>query len=293
MSFPEPVIFVAVEPKTKADQDKLSEALTGLSDEDPTFHVRKDPDSGQTIISGMGELHLEILCDRMQREYGVRCNIGKPQVAYRETITREAVCDFAFDRETGGKGHFARVSLALAPGAYGSGVTFASEVDEATVPAAWLPAVEGGCRQACETGILAGYSLTDLAIRLVGGEFREEESSEMAFRVAATQATWDAARAAVRALLEPVWAVVVVGPAHYLGAVTGHLNARRGRISGMEPRGDVRVVTAEVPLSEMFGYATQLRSLTQGRGVYTMQFARYERVPDKVAAEITRRYVGA
>ncbi len=293
MTFPEPVIFVAVEPKTKADQDKLNEALAGLSEEDPTFHVRKDPESGQTILSGMGELHLEVLCDRMQREFGVRCNIGKPQVAYRETISREASCDFVFDRETGGKGHFARVRITLTPGTYGSGVTFTSEVSEAAVPAAFLPAVEGGCRQACETGVLAGYALTDLAIRLAGGEYREEESSEMAFRVAATQATWDAARDAEPVLLEPVMAVEVITPAGYLGEVTGHLNAQRGRISGMEQRGDVRVVTAEVPLSEMFGYATQLRSLTQGRGVYTMQFARYERVPEKIAAEITRRYVGA
>ena len=293
MSFPEPVIFVAVEPRTKADRDKLNAALVGLSDEDPTFHVRKDPDSGQTILSGMGELHLEILCDRMQREYGAQCNIGRPQVAYRETIVGEASRAYEFSRETGGKGHFAWLKLAVGPQEFGSGITFSSRVAADVLPAELLPAIESGVHQACETGILAGYPLVDLVVELVAARYDEETSSEMAFRVAATQAMWDAAREAQPALLEPIMAVEVVAPADYLGEVTSHLNAHRGRISGMEQHGDVRVVKAEVPLSEMFGYATQLRSLTQGRGVYTMQFSRYERVPDRIAEEITRRYVGA
>jgi elongation factor G len=293
MTFPEPVIFVAVEPKTKADQDKMSEALAHLSEEDPTFHVRKDPESGQTIISGMGELHLEILCDRMQREFGAQCNVGRPQVAYRETITRALTKTHEFSKQTVGKKHFARVKIALEPRQFGSGISFGNEVGSDVIPAAFIPGIEEGCRQACDTGILAGYPLVDLSIRLVDGAFLEEESSEMAFRVAATHAVWDGAREAGPVLLEPVMALEVVVPEDYLGEVNGHLIAKRGRILGMQPRGGVRVIEAEVPLREMFGYATQIRSLTQGRGIHTMQFARYERVPEKIAAEITRRYVGA
>jgi elongation factor G len=293
MKFPAPVIFVAVEPKTKADHEKLTTALSELSQEDPTFHVGQDPESGQTIISGMGELHLEILCERMQREWGVKCNIGRPQVAYRETITRKVKRDFEFSKQTVGKSHYAKVEIVLKPGESGSGILFRNEVSGDVIPSAFVPLIEEGCRQACETGVLAGHPLVDVSIRLVGGAFSEEESSEMAFRVAATQATWDAARDAEPVLLEPVMDVEVVVPEDYLGEVNSHLIAKRGRILGMEPRGDVRIVDAEVPLSEMFGYATQIRSLTQGRGAYTMQFARYERVPDKIAAEITRRYVGA
>jgi elongation factor G len=293
MRFPEPVIFVAVEPRTKVDQAKLNDALASLSQEDPSFHVRKDPDSGQTILSGMGELHLEILTDRMQREFGVSCNIGRPQVAYRETITHKAEREHEFRRETGGKKHFARVKVAVAPRAYGSGLRFENLVPLESLPAELAAAVEGGCRQACETGVLASQPLVDLGITLLAAAFDLDSPSEMACRVAGTQALWDAARAAGPVLLEPIVAVEVVVPEEYLGEVTGHLQAKRGRITGMETRGDVRVVRAEVPLSEMFGYATQVRSLTQGRGVYTMQFARYERVPEKIAAEITRRYVGA
>ncbi len=293
MTFPEPVIFVAVEPRTKADQEKLSAALEQMAGEDPTFRVRRDPESGQTIVSGMGELHLEIITDRMQREFGVRCNVGKPQVAYRETITRAAAADYEYQRQAAGKGHFARVRIELEPGAYGSGFRFESRVGPEQVPAELVPSVEDGCRQACETGILAGHRLVDLAARLTDGAHDQDDPSEMAFRAAAMQATWEAAREAGPVLLEPVMSVEVVVPPEYLGDVNGHLNAKRGRIIGLEQRGDVQVVAAEVPLSEMFGYATQVRSLTQGRGVYTMQFARYERVPEKIAAEITRRYVGA
>ena len=293
MSFPEPVIFVAVEPRTKADQEKLKTALAGLSEEDPTFLVRKAPESGQTILSGMGELHLEVLTDRMQREYGVRCNIGMPQVAYRESVTAEVVREFEFNRETGGKGQYARVKIAVSPREFGSGYAFENRVSAEQVPSEYIAAVDAGCRQACDTGILAGYPLVDLQVELVDGRFDPDESSEMAFQVAATQAMWDAARDAAPVLLEPIMAVEIVAPPEYIGDVTGHLNAKRGRIHGLEPRSDLRVVNAEVPLREMFGYATQLRSLTQGRGGYTMQFARYERVPEKISEEITRRYVGA
>jgi elongation factor G len=295
MTFPAPVLFVAVEPKTKADQDKLTAALEDLSIEDPTFHVRKDPESGQTILSGMGELHLEILADRMQRQFGVRCNIGRPQVAYRETITAAVEKTYELDRQTAisGRSLYAKVALALGPREFGAGVVFVNEAPAEAVPPQFLAAIEAGVRQACDTGILAGHPLVDLEVRLTGGAFDEEESTEAAFRMAASEGLWEAAREAQPAILEPIMELEVVVPTDYLGEVTGHLNAKRGRIHGMEHRGEMRVVEAEVPLSEMFGYATQLRSLTQGRGVYTMQFARYERVPEKIAAEITRRYVGA
>ena len=293
MTFPEPVVFVAIEPRTKADQDKLAEALAALSDEDPTFHVRKDGDTGQTIISGMGELHLDILCDRMQREFGVGCNVGRPQVAYRETIGRETRQEFVFERTAGGKAQFARVVLDLAPLPIGSGLRFASRIARDALPAGWLAHVETGVRQACDTGVLAGYALTDLAVTLAEVTFREVDSTEAAFHGAAVQAMWDGAKAADPALLEPIMAVEASAPAEYLGGVISQLNAKRGRIHGTEPKGEAQVVRAEVPLVEMFGYATDLRSATQGRGGYTMQFARYERVPERIATEIMRRFVGA
>jgi elongation factor G len=293
MTFPEPVVFVAIEPRTKADQDKLTEALAALSDEDPTFHVRKDGDTGQTIISGMGELHLEILCDRMKREFGVGCNVGRPQVAYRETIGRETRQEFVFERTAGGKAQFARVVLDLAPLPIGSGLRFASLIARDALPAGWLAHVETGVRQACDTGVLAGYALTDLSATLAEVTFREVDSTEAAFHGAAVQAMWDGAKSAEPALLEPIMAVEVSAPAEYLGGVISQLNAKRGRIHGTEPRGEAQVVRAEVPLVEMFGYASDLRSATQGRGGYTMQFARYERVPERIATEIMRRFVGA
>ena len=292
MRFPEPVIFVAIEPKTKADQVKMGEALAGLVDEDPTFRVKEDPETGQTIISGMGELHLEIITDRMQREFGVKANVGKPQVAYRETISRAAVEDFRLERQGAGKAQFAHVKLAVEPAAYGEGQTFASVVGEDQLPREYVAAVEQASLQACGSGILAGYPLVDLRIRLDGGSFIEELSSEAAFRAAGAEALREAVQKAGPVLLEPVMEVEVVVPSDYLGDVTGHLNSKRGRISKMEPRDDVQVVQSEVPLSEMFGYATQLRSLTQGRATHTMQFSRYERVPEKIATEITQRYMG-
>lgn len=293
MTFAEPVIYMAIEPRTKADQEKLGEALRSLSEEDPTFHVRKDPDSGQTVIWGMGELHLEIMVDRMQREHKVACSVGRPQVAYRETVTREVASRGEFERELAGKTNFARVELIIAPGDYGTGVVFVNETDPGTIPAEFVPYIESSAKQACETGVLAGYPLVDLVVRLTGGKWVEGESTEMGFRNATTGALWDGAKAADPALLEPVMTVEVTVPAEFLGDVTGHLNSRRGRVTGMQQRGTDQIVHAEVPLVEMFGYATQLRSLTQGRGVFSMLLARYEKVPERNARDITRLYSGA
>ncbi len=292
MTFAEPVIYLAIEPKTKADQDKLGDALTALADEDPSFHVRKDKESGQTVIWGMGELHLEILIDRLQREHKVACNVGRTQVAYRETITKEVVHQAQYDREAAGKTNFARVQLTLAPGRSGTGVTFANEVGPEVIPEEFVPFIEDSAKSACETGILAGYPLTDVLIRLTGGAFEEGQSSEMGFRNAAVNALWDGAKLADPVLLEPIMAVEVAAPADFLGDVTGHINSKRGRVLGMEQRKNDQVIQAEVPLDSMFGYATSLRSLTQGRGAYSMQLARYDKVPEKIAAEMSRLNAG-
>jgi len=293
MTFPEPVIYSAIEPRTKADADKLHDALKSLSYEDPTFVVREDPDSGQTVIWGMGELHLEIIGDRLKREFKVACNVGRPQVAYRETITAAGVSEFERRKDEAGHGNFARVVLNLAPGEYGSGVVFTAAPKARVLPPEFLAAIENGVRMACDTGVLAGYALVDLAVELADAAMAEGESTEADFAYAASEALWNGARDAKPALLEPVMDVEVVVPEQYLGDVTGHLNSKRGKITGMEQLRNDRVIAAVVPLVEMFGYATQLRSLTQGRGVYTMQLARYDRVPDKIAAEMTRHYVGA
>ncbi len=293
MTFADPVIYTAIEPRTKADQDKLGDALQAMADEDPSFHVRKDPDSGQTVIWGMGELHLEIIVERLRREQKVDCNVGRPQVAYRETVTRLVDSVAEYSRDAGGKTNFARVELAVGPGDDGTGIVFVNEAGPLQVPAEFVPFVENSVRQACDTGVLAGYPLVDVAVRLTGGAFEEGQSTEMGFRNAAVNALWDGAKAAGPVLLEPVMAVEITVPAEFLGDVSGNINARRGRVTGIEARRDDRVVDAEVPLVEMFGYATQLRSLTQGRGVYSMQLARYEKVPEKIAANITRLYAGA
>jgi elongation factor G len=241
----------------------------------------------------MGELHLEIIADRLAREYKVNCNAGRPQVAYRETITESGVSEFERRKDLAGRGNYAKVVLALTPGEYGSGIVFDAGASGAILPPEFLAAIENGVRMACDTGILAGYALVDLAITLQDAVMVEGETAEPDFAYAASEALWNGARDAGPALLEPVMTVEVVVPEQYLGDVTGHLNSRRGKISGMEQVRSDRVVSAAVPLIEMFGYATQLRSLTQGRGVHTMQLARYERVPEKIAAEMTRHYVGA
>ncbi len=292
MTFAEPVIYLAIEPKTKADQEKLTGALAALADEDPSFHVRQDKDSGQTVIWGMGELHLEILIDRLQREHKVACNVGRTRVAYRETITKEVVHSAEYSRDAAGKTNFARVELTLAAGESGTGITFANEVGPEVIPEEFVPYIEDSARSACETGVLAGHPLTDLSIRLTGGKFEEGESSEMGFRNAAVNALWDGAKDADPVLLEPVMAVEINAPADFLGDVTGHLNSKRGKVLGMEQRKNDQVIQAEVPLDSMFGYATSLRSLTQGRGAYSMQLARYDKVPEKIAAEMTRLNAG-
>ncbi|MGB9887790.1 MAG: elongation factor G [Moorellales bacterium] len=286
MQFPEPVISVAIEPKTKADQEKMGLALQRLAEEDPTFRVHTDPETGQTLISGMGELHLEILVDRLTREFNVQARVGRPQVAYKETITRPARAEGKFIRQTGGRGQYGHVWLEIAPQERGQGFSFESKIVGGVVPKEFMPAIEAGVREAMETGVLAGFPVIDVAVKAVDGSYHEVDSSEMAFKIAASIAFKEAARKAHPVLLEPVMQVEVVVPEEYMGDVLGDLNARRGQIEGMEKRGNAQAIRARVPLAEMFGYATDLRSLTQGRATYVMQFDRYEEVPSALAEEI-------
>ncbi len=291
--FPEPVIHVAVEPKTKADQDKLSRALFSLSEEDPTFRVRTDEETGQTVISGMGELHLEVLVDRMLREFNVDANVGKPQVAYRETI-RKAVKDVPgrYVRQTGGRGQYGHAVINLEPTGPGGGYEFVDKITGGTIPKEYIPSVDAGIQEALTSGVLAGYPTVDVRVTLVDGSYHDVDSSEMAFKIAGSMAVKDAARKASPVLLEPVMAVEVVTPEEYMGDVMGDLSARRGRVEGMEQRGTSQVVRAQVPLAEMFGYATDLRSRTQGRATYTMQFEAYNEVPESISREIVARARG-
>ncbi|MBD3298953.1 MAG: elongation factor G [candidate division Zixibacteria bacterium] len=286
MQFPEPVISVAIEPKTKADQDKLTSALSKLAEEDPTFRVRVDDETGQTIISGMGELHLDILTDRMMREFNVVANIGRPQVSYKETIREKAESKIRFVRQTGGKGQFALVETTLEPSEPGAGFVFENKIIGGNIPKEFIPAVEKGARNAMDNGILAGYPLVDIKMTLLDGSYHEVDSSDMSFQIAGSMALQDGAKKAKPVLLEPHMDVEVVLPDEYLGDVIGDLNSRRARIHGIGERSSARLVSASVPLSEMFGYATNLRSLTQGRATYTMQFARYEPLPEKMAEEL-------
>jgi elongation factor G len=293
MEFPEPVISVAIEPKTKADQDKLGDALGRLADEDPTFQVRGDEETGQTIISGMGELHLDVLVDRMVREFNVGANVGKPQVAYRETISDEAVdVEQRYVRQTGGRGQYAHVIITLEPTGPGGGYEFVDKVRGGDVPREYIPAVDAGIQEAMEGGVMAGYPLVDMRVILTGGSSHDVDSSEMAFKIAGSIAFKEAARKAKPILLEPYMKVEVVTPDDYMGDVIGDLNSRRGQVEGMEQRGNMQVVNAQVPLAEMFGYATDLRSRTQGRATYTMQFDSYRPVPPSIAEEITARVRG-
>ncbi len=293
MSFPAPVISVAIEPKTKADQEKLGEGLSRLSEEDPTFLVRTDEESGQTLISGMGELQLEILVDRLLREFKVGANVGRPQVAYRETI-RKAVENVVARhvRQTGGRGQYGHVVINLEPTGPGGGYEFVDATKGGNVPKEFIPSVDAGIEQALETGVLAGYPLVDVRATLIDGSSHAVDSSEMAFKIAGSMAAQDAARRAGIALLEPVMEVEVVTPEEYMGEVIGDLSARRGKVEAMTQRGNARVVDAHVPLAEMFGYATDLRSLTQGRANYTMQFHSYQQVPDSIEKEIVARVRG-
>ena len=292
MIFPEPVIHVAIEPKTKDDSDKLGKALKSLSDEDPTFRVRTDEETGQTVISGMGELHLEILVDRMMREFGVGATVGKPQVAYRETITKmvEAV-EYRHIKQSGGSGQFAVVKITLEPNP-GKGYEFADKISGGRIPREYINPVNQGMQQALDSGVLAGYPTVDVKASLVDGQYHDVDSSEMAFKIAGQMAFKKAAEMAKPVILEPIMSVEVVTPEDYMGDVMGDLSSRRGRIEGMEAQGNAQVIRAQIPLSEMFGYSTDLRSRTQGRATYTMQFALYMEVPPNIASDIIKRVRG-
>jgi len=296
MTFPEPVIQVAIEPRTKGDQEKLGTAIQKLAEEDPTFQVHNDEETGQTIIAGMGELHLEVLVDRMRREFKVEANIGKPQVAYRETVRKKVEkVEYTHKKQTGGSGQFARVVIDLEPltdGADGATYEFVNKVTGGRVPKEYIPSVDQGAQEAMQYGILAGYPLVDVKVTLTDGAYHEVDSSEMAFKIAGSMAFKEAARKASPALLEPMMAVEVVTPEDYMGDVIGDLNSRRGMIQAMEERGGARVVRALVPLSEMFGYVGDLRSRTQGRASYTMVFDSYAEVPANVAKEIIAKATG-
>jgi elongation factor G len=282
MNFPEPVISVAIEPKTKTDEEKLSGALQKLAEEDPTFRIRVDEESGQTIISGMGELHLEIITDRMMREFRVEATVGKPQVAYRETITKKIEHRERYVKQTGGHGQYGDVSLRLEPNP-GHGYQFVDKIVGGVIPREYIPAVQKGVHDALESGVLAGFPVVDIKVTLFDGSYHDVDSSEMAFRMAGSKAIREAIPKAGPQLLEPIMEVEVVLPEEYMGEVISDLSSRRGRIAGMFRRGDAQIVVAHVPLAQMFGYATDLRSASQGRAVYTMQFAKYEAVPEGVA----------
>jgi elongation factor G len=293
MEFPEPVISVAIEPKSKADQDKLGDALNRLSDEDPTFQVRTDDETGQTIIAGMGELHLDVLVDRMIREFSVGANVGKPQVAYRETITIPVEkVEERYVRQTGGRGQYGHVVISLEPTGPGGGYEFVDKIVGGVIPREYIPAVDTGIQEALEGGVVAGYPLVDVRATLTFGSYHDVDSSEMAFKIAGSMALKKAVRQARPVLLEPIMQVEVVTPEDYMGDVIGDLSSRRGKVEGMEQRGTSQVIRSQVPLSEMFGYATDLRSRTQGRATYTMQFDSYQQVPESIAEEIVKRVRG-
>ena len=277
--FAEPVISIAIEPKTKSDQEKLGLSLNKISLEDPTFKVKFDDETGQTIISGMGELHLEIIVDRLKREFNVDANVGRPQVAYRETITRESDVESKFIRQTGGRGQYGHVKIKMEPGEEGSGIAFVDEIKGGTIPREYIPAVEKGIREAADTGVVAGYPVIDVVVKLYDGSYHEVDSSEMAFKIAGSMAFKDAVHKAKPIILEPLMKVEVVVPEDFMGSVMGNLSSRRGKIMGTELRGAMQAIRAEVPLSEMFGYATELRSMTEGRGSFTMEFSHYSPLP--------------
>jgi elongation factor G len=290
MTFPDPVIAVAVEPKSKADQDKLGTGLARLAEEDPTFRVTSDEETGQTIIEGMGELHLEIIVDRLKREFNVDANVGRPQVAYRETVGKPAErIQGKFVRQTGGSGQYGDVTINLLPQEPGAGYEFVDKIVGGKIPKEYIKPVDEGIREAMGSGILAGYPVVDVKVELIDGSYHDVDSSERAFKIAGSMAFKEAMKRAKPKLLEPVMAVEVTTPEDYLGDVMGNLNSRRGRIENMAPLGNAQVIKASVPLSEMFGYATDLRSMSQGRADFTMQFDRYEEVPASLATEITEQ----
>jgi elongation factor G len=292
MEFPAPVISVAVEPKTKADQEKLSLSLMKLAQEDPSFKVAYDEETGQTIISGMGELHLEIIVDRLMREFKVGANVGKPQVAYKETIRTKASAEGKYVRQTGGRGQYGHVYLDVEPLVDDKGFEFVNKIVGGAVPREYIPAVEKGIKEALDTGVLAGYPVVDVRVTITDGSYHEVDSSEMAFKIAGSMGFKEAVKKAKPVLMEPIMSVEVVTPEEYMGDVIGDLNARRGKIQNMEKRGNAQIIRAAVPLSEMFGYATDLRSKTQGRATYTMQFAHYEEVPKNISEAIISKVKG-
>lgn len=292
ITFPEPVIQIAIEPKTKADQDKLGDSLNRLSDEDPTFRVSVDEETGQTLISGMGELHLEIIVDRMKREFKVEANVGKPQVAYRETITQTINSEGKFIKQSGGRGKFGHVWIELGPGEPGKGYEFINGIVGGVIPKEYIPAVSAGIQEAMRNGVIAGFPVVDIKVKLYDGSYHDVDSDEISFKVAGSIAFKEGARKAKPILLEPIMDVEVVTPEEYLGDVMGDLNSRRGKIEGFSARKDAQVIKARVPLAEMFGYATILRSMTQGRAIYTMQFAHYHEVPKSIADEIAEKTLG-
>jgi len=299
IKFPEPVISLRIEPKTKADQEKMGLALKRLSDEDPTFKIKSDGETGETVIMGMGELHLEILVDRMKREFSVEANVGKPQVAYKETITAEAETETKYIKQSGGKGQYGHVKIKIKPlpkydpeekvpknAHRESGFEFIDSIKGGVIPQEFIPAVEKGVREGMERGVVAGYKLTDISVELIFGSYHDVDSSEIAYKIAASQALQESARKAKPVILEPVMKVEVIVPEKFMGDITGNLSSKRGQIEGMEERGELKVISALVPLSEMFGYVTNLRSMTEGRGSSTMEFDHYAIVPANVAQTI-------
>ncbi len=292
MEFPTPVITLAIEPKTKADQEKLGQGLAKLTTEDPTFQVRTDVETGQVVVSGMGELHLEIIVDRLRREFGVAATVGRPQVAYRETLTRSAEAEGRHVKQTGGRGQYGHVKLSVLPGQSGDGFVFENRIFGGAIPKEFIPSVEAGVREAVTTGILAGYPIEDVTVTLLDGSSHDVDSSEVAFKIAASMAFREAARRAAPVLLEPIMKVEVVVPEVYMGDIIADINGRRGKVKSMEAHGGTQIVNARVPLAEMFGYATELRSRTQGRATYTMHFERYDQVPQAVSEQIVARIQG-
>ena len=292
MEFPDPVISIAIEPKTKADQEKLDLALKRIEEEDPTFRVATDAESGQTLISGMGELHLEIIVDRLIREFNVLANVGKPQVTYKETITMPVESEYRYEKQIGGKDQFGHVVIRMEPASPGTGFVFKNELAHGEIPAEFIPEIEAGCNDAMQAGVLAGYRMDDVTVRLVGGSFRDDVSVPVAYRIAAAAAFKEGARKASPSLMEPIMKLEVVCPDDYTGDIINDINSRRGRIEGINIRGHMKVIDAFVPLAEVFGYATSLRSMSQGRASHTLQVSHYEIVPKEVTDRIIGRISG-
>ena len=286
MVFPEPVISIAIEPKTKADQDRLFDSLNKLADEDPSFRIFSNEETGQTEISGMGELHLEIIVDRLKREFNVEANVGKPRVAYKETITKKSKSDMKFAKQSGGRGQFAHVVVEIEPGDKSKGYEFVNKITGGAIPKEYIPAVSVGIQEAMKNGILAGYPIENIKATLIDGSVHAVDSSELAFKIAGSMAFQEAAKKATPVLLEPIMDLEVITPEDYLGDILGDLNSRRGKIEGMGSRNQGQVIRGFVPLSEMFGYATTIRSVSQGRAIFTMQFAKYDKVPDSISKTI-------